>query len=366
VDTALLKASPRDVDARILQGQILIKQGKPQDAAHVLEVVTTDDPNNPVAHYELGVAYAANSNIVQAQTEWKTANKLRPGMPDVQKALAGLAEQQQDYTALAASGSQLIKTEPRAADGYLFHAAALLHQGDQTGAEADLKSAMQEAPKDSRAFTAMGDLRAAQKRPDEAEKFYTLALSMDPSSAEALTGLVNLDVQQKQPSKALALVQNQISRVPPNSKFYLVLGQVELRNQAPDKAEAAFEKATQLDPNNVPAFMFLATVQASQGSVDQAVAGYKRAIQSNPKDVRLYVALGSLLEIQGSWQEAESTYQQALQVKPNYPVAANNLAYLMLEHGADTGVALSLAQTARRGLPDLPASADTLGWAYYK
>ena len=37
----------------------------------------------------------------------------------------------------------------------------------------------------------------------------------------------------------------------------------------------------------------------------------------------------------------------------------------MLEHGGSVNVALTLAQTARRGLPDLPNSADTLGWAYY-
>jgi len=37
----------------------------------------------------------------------------------------------------------------------------------------------------------------------------------------------------------------------------------------------------------------------------------------------------------------------------------------MLEHGGDLNVALTLAQTARRGLPTLPNSADTLGWAYY-
>ena len=37
----------------------------------------------------------------------------------------------------------------------------------------------------------------------------------------------------------------------------------------------------------------------------------------------------------------------------------------MLEHGGDVSVALTLAQTARKGLPDLPSTADTLGWAYY-
>ena len=38
----------------------------------------------------------------------------------------------------------------------------------------------------------------------------------------------------------------------------------------------------------------------------------------------------------------------------------------MLEQGQNTDVALSLAQTARRGMPDDPGVADTLGWAYYK
>ena len=37
----------------------------------------------------------------------------------------------------------------------------------------------------------------------------------------------------------------------------------------------------------------------------------------------------------------------------------------MLEHGENVNVALSLAQTARKGLPNLPSTADTLGWAYY-
>ena len=59
------------------------------------------------------------------------------------------------------------------------------------------------------------------------------------------------------------------------------------------------------------------------------------------------------------------TYQQALQIQPDYAPAANNLAYLMLEHAGNVNVAISLAQTARKGLPDVPNSADTLGWAYY-
>jgi Tfp pilus assembly protein PilF len=38
----------------------------------------------------------------------------------------------------------------------------------------------------------------------------------------------------------------------------------------------------------------------------------------------------------------------------------------MLDHGGDLNVALSLAQTARRNMPEVPNTADTLGWAYYR
>ena len=99
--------------------------------------------------------------------------------------------------------------------------------------------------------------------------------------------------------------------------------------------------------------------------MDQAIGEYQRALQNNPRDQRLYISLGSLFESRGEWQQAEDQYHRALQVQPDYPVVANNFAYLLLEHGGDMNTAMTYAQTARKGLPDLPDSADTLGWAYY-
>ena len=79
-----------------------------------------------------------------------------------------------------------------------------------------------------------------------------------------------------------------------------------------------------------------------------------------------YVLLGVLEEKRGNWQKAQGLYEKALQVQPDHPLAANNLAYLLLQHGGNVDVAITYAQTARRGLPDSPSSADTLGWAYYQ
>jgi Flp pilus assembly protein TadD len=63
---------------------------------------------------------------------------------------------------------------------------------------------------------------------------------------------------------------------------------------------------------------------------------------------------------------AKEMYQKALAVQSDSPMAANNLAYMMLERGENVDVALSLAQTARRAMPDSPNVADTLAYAYYQ
>ena len=63
--------------------------------------------------------------------------------------------------------------------------------------------------------------------------------------------------------------------------------------------------------------------------------------------------------------KAETYYKKSLQIQPQQAIAANNLAYRMLEDGGNVDVALTLAQTARQGMPNSPNSADTLAWAYY-
>jgi len=270
-----------------------------------------------------------------------------------------------DVSLLSESAEQLMKIEPRAPEGYVYHSQAMLNAGEKAEAEADLKKAIDVAPDDPTAYVRLGDLRMIQRHYDEAEKFYTEALSRDPHVGDALTGLVNIDLTHEQPARALRRVEDQIAKVPSSSVYYVLLGQVQLKKGDPEKAEEAFAKAVELDKKNVPAFLLLAGARIARGSVDQAIRDYQQALQNNPRDIRLYVSLGGLLETRGEWQQAEVSYQKALQIQSDFPVAANNLAYLMLEHGGNVSVALSLAQTARKGLPNLPNSADTLGWAYY-
>jgi Flp pilus assembly protein TadD len=115
----------------------------------------------------------------------------------------------------------------------------------------------------------------------------------------------------------------------------------------------------------VSAIDLLAQLQNANGQPAKAISLYQRAIELAPRDTRIQLQLGGLYEQIGNWQEAEAIYQKILTLEPENPLAANNLAYLLLEHGGSPSVALTMAQTARKGLPNLPNAADTLGWAYY-
>ena len=55
-----------------------------------------------------------------------------------------------------------------------------------------------------------------------------------------------------------------------------------------------------------------------------------------------------------------------MQLDPEAAVAANNLAWIYSESGENLDVALQLAQTAKRKLPETPEVNDTLGYIYYK
>ena len=163
-------------------------------------------------------------------------------------------------------------------------------------------------------------------------------------------------------------MQQLVQKSPDNAGFVFLLGQAQLQNSQFADAEKSLARSSELQPSNIAPLATLAAVQAKQGETDAAIASYQRAVALTPNNSQLLVAVGSLYEKKGDWQQAQATYQKALNVQSDNAVAANNLAYLLLEHGGDPNLALSFAQTGRKGLintPESASSADTLAWAYY-
>jgi cellulose synthase operon protein C len=367
LDNQILKANAHDVDALVYKGQVQLRKNDANGAIDALQSALRDDPDNAVAHYQLGTAFAQQHNDGRAESEWREAVRIRPDLSDAQRSLAALELRRGDVDAVRQTAQQIITAEPYSPDGFLLKGIAEIARQHYSDAQQDAQQAMQRAPQSPAPYIQMGNIQLVQKHYSEAEKFYQQALDKDPSSADGLSGVMNTYFAQKQFDKAIAAANAQIAKSPNNSNFYDLLGTA-LFNGKKDLpgAEAALRKAIELDKSNVDALEKLGKVQVQEGSADQALALYLQSIKGNPREVTFYILSGELYEAKKDWNQAKAMYQQALSISPDHPLASNNLAYVILEQGGNVDVAMGMAQTARRGMPDSSAAADTLGWAYYQ
>jgi tetratricopeptide (TPR) repeat protein len=367
LDEEILKANPNDNDALVYRSEIQISEGDVNDAAHTLQTVVSNSPSDSQAHYALGVALNRQGYPERAESEWRQALRLNPNLLDAQRGIADQAILKGDMNALQDAANQMIRLEPESAEGYAIRALSSMNRGQFDAAERDVRRAIEAAPQNAIGYVQTGNLKLAEKQYADAAKAYQDALDRNSNSTDALRGLMDTYIAEKQPEKAIAAAKTQINKSPANSSFYNLLGTT-LFHFVKDLngAEAALDKAVALDGHNSDAVIQLCEVRATKGQVDQAIATGEQALQQNPRKADLYLLLGDLYEAKSDWKSAENAYQSVLAMNSLNPVASNDLARVMLHTGGSLDVALSLAQTARRGLQQSPIVADTVGWIYYQ
>ncbi len=334
---ALLAEHPQDDGVRRVYARVLLSHGDVDGAERITNEVLKANPRDP------------DGQIIRAQ---------------IQVAAAAIASGNLDQVMLSAE--QLINALPFSADGYLFRARGEILRRQFGPAEADLQHAIQLAPRDPVPYTHLAELRDGQQKTAEADALVQKALEVRPGFVEAINVVMARYERQKQPAKALSFVESQIVLNPKSSPLYLIKANILGVQKDWEGAEVAAQKAVEVDPTNVGTLVALAQIQAERKEMDKAVATFESALRAQPNDLRLLLLAGAVQDSKGDYQRATELYQRALKLQPDNALAANNLAFDMLEHGGNVDVALSLAQTARSGMPNIPTTADTLAWAYYK
>jgi cellulose synthase operon protein C len=362
----LLSAKAKDDEALTFRGEIQLRRNQVNQAVQTLQAVVTRNPGMAVAHHQLGLALDQLGELDRAGAEWQQAVRLQPNMAEAYRALAGLALQKGDMSGLEQYASEIVRLQPASPDGYALRSISLMNRKRYPAAELDARKAIEIAPQLPVGYVEIGNMSAQQQKYSDAANWYEQALSRDPSSVDALRGLVTVYVAEKQTDKAIARINSQIAMASSNSGFYDLLGSVLLSKKDQPGAETAFKKAVRLDKNNADAYVKLGQSQVSRGAVDEALGTYAEATAANPQEAAFYILTGSVYEHKRELEKAKSAYQTALQLRPGNPQASNNLAYVLLETNGSVDMALQLAQTARRNMPESSNVADTLGWAFYQ
>jgi tetratricopeptide (TPR) repeat protein len=370
LNNEMLTASPSDAVALTYRGQIELHDGNTKEAIATLRSAVRSDPGDALAYYHLGMACEEFGDLPQAENAWQNAIRLNPDLSEGYVALARSDLRNNDMRALEQSANQIVRLLPASPAGYAMRAVALIKSGDYKRAEQDANKAISLAPQAPDGYMQLGNVRQAQKNYADAAKCYWETLERDPSSGDALASLMSVYEQEGQIEKALSAAQIQIAKVPTSSAFYDLLGTARFDHRRTEKdleaAESDLKKSAELDKRNTDALLKLSQVQAARGAIDEAIATSQRALLDNPKQIAFHLLVGRLYEAKHDLDKAKQCYQAALDIDPKSPQAANNMASLLSKTGGNLDVALSLAQTARRSMPDSPNVADTLGWVLYQ
>ena len=128
-DLEILKANPKDPEARGLKASFLLDKGDVDAAVTELQSVVTAKPDNFVARFNLGRAYFAKGELEQARQQFETALKNRPDYMPARMALTQLALRRGDVDAALKMAQETLRMNPNSGVSTLLEAAAYLRKG---------------------------------------------------------------------------------------------------------------------------------------------------------------------------------------------------------------------------------------------
>lgn len=361
----LSKTGGSNPQVQRLNADVLLHQGKLNEALTLLQKAVSNAPDDAHLRLLLAQTAAATGKMNLVEPNLRDAARLDPHNMEAARGLAALAQAHGDTNQLSQLAGKMITTHPEAPDGFVWRGTAEARQQQYTEAEKDFQTALQRDPNSMVAMLDLGELRLQQKRTGEGTALLEQVLARDPNQIQALNSLVALDLQAKQPEKALSLVQTQVGKSPNNPALYTDLSALQLQLKAYPDALGSAQHALALNKAYQPAIEMYSQAQIATGNLDGAISTWQQWLSAHPDDARANTLLGSLEQSKGDMNKAVEYYKKALQLDSSQAVAANNLAFLMVENGENTDVALSYAQTARRTMPNSPGTADTLAWVYY-
>lgn len=362
----IIEKNSRDLMGRFFNARLWLAKNNADEAIPILQGVVRDDPRFAGAHHFLGVAFMRKRQMTQARGAFAEAVKVNPALPESRTALAELylAEGSADLALEQAQAA--IQLNPRNVQAAIISGDAYLRKGDVAKSRQIFETVAQALPKESIGPYRLGLVAHAEKNDTKALAYFEEALDRKPATIEALAQIAMIKIAQGKTNEARERVNKQLEASPNNPLLYILLGQLWMKAEDLGQAETAFKKALALDNSILSAYINLGLVYHIAGKTDQAAKEFEAVLAKDPKVIQAHMMLGIIHDGREEYDKAQPHYEAILKLDPQFAPAANNLAWIIVEHGGNIDFALSHAQIARERQPNDPHIADTLGWIYYK
>jgi tetratricopeptide (TPR) repeat protein len=362
----ILEANSNDPKGRLFDGYLKLARGDIDKAIAVLQPLSREDARSPKVHQFLGMAYAKNNDLAQAIQELSEAVKLDPNSYEPRTALAAAYFNQGSEDLAIEQAQAAIRLNPQSVQAATLLGESYFRKGDLLKGKQAFEAIVKVEPGHPLAHYRLGLIAHAKKNDTDALGHFEQALKSNPRFIEPLAQIAAIKVSQGTQTEARDRLLRHRDLTPKNPQVYNLMGQFFAATKQFDEAEAAFKHAIELDGAGLEPYTGLAALYLRTNKVEAAIHEYETSLSKDPKLIPSMMVLGMIHEAQGEPDKAEARYQEALRVNHRFAPAANNLAWLMIERGGNSDIALGYASTAREVMPNDPSIADTLGWIYYQ
>jgi tetratricopeptide (TPR) repeat protein len=357
---------PANVDARLLEADILLARRQPEKAIAALEKVDQTYPGLPQLKYRLAQAYLQTDKPIQAASALDQALAKNPFFTEAILARAELNVRSGHATAAINPLEDLVKRHPELKAAQFLLADAYSGSGRISDAANIFREQIKASREDPEPYLFLGLTQVQQDKTDEARSSFERVLELAPGNRLALEQLTNLDLKAKDYAAASRRTQDQIARHPDSASAYFLDGKVKMAEHKWTDAETALKKTLELNPNSGPAYDLLVASYLATQRLSQAAQELEILLSKAPANQNALMTLAAIREKQKDYSKAREVYEKLLALNPKFVPALNNLSCLYAEQFNDPTKAYELAQKARSLDSGNPAVIDTLGWAAYK
>jgi predicted O-linked N-acetylglucosamine transferase (SPINDLY family) len=236
--------------------------------------------------------------------------------------------------------------------------------GDLHGALRNYQIALSMSPDHLHVLNRLGLAAYRSGHLNKAEAYIRRAIEQDPKNWEYHKNLGNVFKQQRRFKaaeeslrKALALNPNFVEGHYDLGLFYQTIGK-------PDKALASYKRCLELEPRLSRAHNNRGLIYLGQNETLSSENSFKMAIKYDCDFAGAHLNLGTLYKINGNYQQARSCFEAAVKVAPNMPEANRCLGEILQLLGLFTD-AIKYYSCVTHILPGHAADWVNLGTAYH-
>lgn len=392
---------PRDMGAKVLFAQLLVRKGNFSEASIQLESVIKSQPKEELPYVMLVELSARGGNRSKARECARKLTMVRPQSPVGWSMLARLNLLDGDKKGMLASASRAYKLQP-SPDNAILLALALELSGKAKEALSIYEVAYKSADSSEKLAGKLVDLYRQVGDLEEA-----LRVLSDLQRSSGITPSVGMEIQRvailwelKRDGEALVILERLSKGDQRPELVATLLGYAYERVKRLDDAIKSYSKVTKEfplykdvgvrrclilkeqgkleDADNLikdylkqsdpgwEFFVLAAEVASAAGRSDDAIEHARSGSARYPEQTRFLFLLAAYQEKAGKFRDAMSTIRELLKLEPENSTALNFLGFLMVEQGEDLSEAKRLIERALEIRPEDGAYLDSLGWCYFK